>query len=320
LDFIDWLCTIIANDPSIDNILFLGDWFENRSNINVLTLIRSYQGMKKLNDIGLPIFFVVGNHDLYHRDNRSISSVLPFNEFNNVTVIDTPTRIEHIGNGILMCPFLFHDEYPQLVQYLDLETWWGHFEFKDFIVTGYNIVLQSGPDHKDFKGPTYIVSGHFHKRQAKDNTVYLGNTFPTSFSDAGDKDRGCMTYDHTTKEMFFYNWEECPQYIKTTLSNILDEKILMPPKSRVKCTMDIPLSFEESTAVHQTILEKHKLREFILEEPYEITSALSDTLSDINAEQIQLSNVDDLVLQMLNEIKSDHIDNNMLVQIYRELK
>jgi DNA repair exonuclease SbcCD nuclease subunit len=144
----------------------------------------SYLAAKKINDLGLPVFFVVGNHDLYHRHTREVHSVIPFQEFSNFRVIDSPTIIEEIHNKALFSPFLFHDEYAKMTGYLKLPFWAGHFEFKDFMVTGYGMKMPTGPDAMDFKGPKYIVSGHFHKRQHSDNIVYIGNTFPMDFGDA----------------------------------------------------------------------------------------------------------------------------------------
>jgi predicted MPP superfamily phosphohydrolase len=134
--FINWFCEQVRKDPDIDYVGFLGDWNENRSALNVATLNHSYQGAKMLDHLGLPIFFVIGNHDLYHRHTRDIHSVVPFNEFRNFTIIEEPTIIDKIEGRALFCPFLFHEEYPQLTKYLNIPFWAGHFEFKGYVVTG----------------------------------------------------------------------------------------------------------------------------------------------------------------------------------------
>lgn len=320
INFIGWFCDQVRADPEIDNIMFLGDWNENRSALNISTLNYSYKGAKMLNDLGLPVYFVIGNHDLYHRHTREIHSVIPFNEFENFVLIEEPTVIEDIGNGILMCPYLFHEEYPNLVKYANVPFWAGHFEFKGFEVTGYGMVMPTGPDPQNFEGPKYIVSGHFHKRQANLNVVYIGNAFPMDFGDAGDNNRGMMIYNHEDDKMSFENWDECPKYVKTTLTNILDGTVTLYPNSRVKCIVDVPISFEESTALRQSFTEKFKLREFTLEESHELRDALSQTESSIDWKEKELAGVDELVEQMLNEIDSGHIENQTLVEIYRGLK
>lgn len=320
LNFIDWFCDKVKSDPSIDHVMFLGDWFENRSALNISTINWSYKGAKKINELGLPIFFIIGNHDLYHKHTREIYSPVNFHEFSNFTIINEPTVIPEIGDGALLCPFLFHEEYPSLAKYLSLPTWWGHFEFRGFLVTGYNIVMPTGPDPDDFKEPKHIVSGHFHKRQAKNNVVYMGNTFPTSFSDADDFDRGMMIYDHRSDQMEFHNWDNCPKYVKTNLSSILENNVVLPLDSRVKCIIDVPITFEESTYLKQKFIEDKHLREFAMEESAEITEAFTNTQTDATNPDVKLSSVNDLVVQMLNDIKTDHIDNALLIKIYQDIK
>lgn len=321
LRFIDWFCEQVQSDPENDYIGFLGDWNENRSALNIATLNYSYKGAKKLNELGLPIFFVVGNHDLYHRHTREVHSVIPFNEFRNFILIEEPTIVEKIEGRALFAPFLFHEEYPALIKHLKIPFWAGHFEFRGFQVTGYSgIKMPTGPDPANFKGPKYIVSGHFHKRQANENVVYIGNAFPMDFGDAGDNGRGMMTYDHIKDEMLFKDWEDCPKYVKTTLTDLLDKTITLHPDTRVRCIADIPISFEESTHIRQHYTEKFNLREFEMEESQEIRQALSGTETNIDWEENKLAGVDELVQQMLREIESEHISNQMLIEIYQGLK
>jgi DNA repair exonuclease SbcCD nuclease subunit len=321
LKFIDWFCDQVKKDGKIDYVAFLGDWNENRSALNIATLNYSYQGAKKLDALGVPVYFVVGNHDLYQRHTRDVHSIIHFQEFKNFILIDQPTVVKSIENEALFVPYLFHDEYPSLTKYLSMPYWAGHFEFKGFEVTGYGMILPVGPDPKDFKGPKHIISGHFHKRQANDNVIYMGNAFPMDFGDAGDSGRGMMVFDHVKQEPVWTDWVECPMYIKTVLSDVLDGKIVLPTEARVKCLVDLGISFEESNYLRKHYTEKAKLREFVLEESPEITAAITDTeVKSVDMSKYdKLSTVDDLVRQMLTDVESDHIDNQMLIQIYTNL-
>lgn len=326
LNYIDWFCNRVQEN-NCQYVAFLGDWFESRSSVNIHTLHYSYKAAKKLNELGLPIFFVVGNHDLYYRNSREVYSVIHHNEFNNFTVIDKPLVVDNIEGKVLFCPYLFHEEYPSLAKYLTIPFWAGHFEFRGFIVTGYNVTMPTGPEAMDFRGPRYIVSGHFHKRQTKPGTniVYIGNTFPLDFSDAGDFERGMMIYDHLDNDMWFENWEECPKYIKTKLSTLVDtdkknrEKILLP-SSKISCLVDFSIDFDESKYLKEKFIEDYSLREFTFEESPEVRGALADTETDIDWNNENLQTVDELVLLMLNHINTDHIDNNLLVDLYKDIK
>lgn len=319
LRFIDWFCDYVKKDGKIDYIGFLGDWNENRSSLNIATLNYSYQGAKKLNDLGLPCYFVVGNHDLYHRNSREIHSAVHFQEFDNFIVIDQPKVIDEVEGKMLMVPYMFEEEYPQLTNYINVPFWAGHFEFKGFELNVYGQKMLTGADHTNFKGPKYIVSGHFHKRQWNDNVVYMGNAFPMDFSDAADKNRGLMIYDHVKQEMDFEDWADCPVYIKTTLSSLLDKSVTLVPEARVKVSIDIPISFEESNYLRKTFSEGYNLREFVMEDAIEIQQAITDTDSSVIADN-ELSSIDELVHLMLKEIESDHIDSQKLIDIYTKLE
>lgn len=322
LRYLDWFCEQVKENGS-DYVAFLGDWNENRSALNIATLNHSYLGAKKLNNLGLPVFFCVGNHDLFHRHTREIYSVVPFREFKNFVVVDNPIIIKEIADGVLFSPYMFHEEYPSLQEYKKIPFWAGHFEFQGFVVTGHNMKMPTGPRHHDFAGPKHIVSGHFHKRQAQDNIVYMGNTFPMDFGDAGDNARGMMVYDHTTDEMEFIDWKGGPQYVKTKLSAVVDGDVKIPMGARVRCLIDVPLSFEESTFLRAKFVEDRNLREFIMEESADITEAMTDTETGVTVDEdtdLGDGGVDELVVKMLQEIKSDHIDNEMLVAQYRAIQ
>lgn len=319
VDFIDWFIEQVQNEGDVDHILFLGDWHESRSAINVSTLNTSYYCADKLNRLGLPVYFVIGNHDLYYRHSREIHSVKHFAEFDNFHIIEQITYEPNIGNhGILLVPYIFHDEYAQLGQYMNIPFWAGHFEFQGFDITNHGTTMPTGPDPDDFAKPSYIISGHFHKRQMYKNIIYMGNTFPMDFNDADDPHRGMMFYDHQNDQLTVRDWPDCPKYIKTKLTDIVNQSVTLYPKSYVKCIVDVPISFEESTTLRQQLVKKYDLREFTLEESHEINQALSQTQFEWDEEQ-QLASVDEIVQQMLTEITTDQLDNEKLLTIYKNL-
>lgn len=318
LAFLDWFCDEVRADPSIDHVLFLGDWHENRSALNVSTINFSFEGANKLNELGLPVYFCVGNHDLFHRHTRDVYSTIMFQAFDNFVVINAPTLVTEIEGGALLAPFLFPDEYDDIKQYLDVPLWAGHFEFKDFIVTGYNVKMPTGPNPKEFKGPKHILCGHFHKRQTVGNITYVGNCFPMDFGDAGDVERGMAIITHKTHKLEFKNWDNCPQYVKANLTSLLDGSVVLPPNARVKCVVDVPISFEESNYIKDTYVGNFNLREFAMEESGELDEALTSTRIVGTAASMG-ETVDELVIKMLSAIKSDHISNDTLIEIYRGL-
>lgn len=335
LDYLEWFCDSVKSDSTIQYIGFLGDWFENRSALNISTLAYAYRGMQRLNELGLPIFFVVGNHDLYRRHTREIYSVIPFHEFSNVTIIDTPTVIPEIRGGALFCPYLFHDEYADIsTKYADIPFWAGHFEFKGFVVTGTRRKMETGPSHSMFSTQEAILSGHFHKRQSQDNIHYIGNTFPMDYGDlneGGESDvaRGLAIYDHVTHTLTYKDWDSCPRYRKSSLSTLLETipNFKIDPKTRISVDVDVPIMFEEGIALRAQFMADPNVREFTMEETYASNATVvdedeadNDTETDnVNLGAPKLETVDELVVKMLSRIEDEAIKCNTLIDIYNTL-
>jgi DNA repair exonuclease SbcCD nuclease subunit len=315
LKFIDWFCEQVSKDKSVDHVVFLGDWFEHRNAINVQTLNKAYEAMGKLNQLGLPIFFIVGNHDLYLRHLRSTHSVIFSEQFENFNVIDEPT----IVNDVLFLPFLFPQEYIEFNPAINkAKVIYGHLELQGFVVTGDTTVLDHGPDHTEFKNPKRIFTGHFHKRQIKDNVIYIGNTFPMDFSDTNDFDRGMMMYDYALDSVKFINWGDCPTYIKTSLSALLEDPAsILRSNAWVRCLADEDITLEESTKLRERFVTKYKLREFTFEEPSN-TELITDTDMDLSGLELESTNT--IVIKLLGRLPEDtKLNSNTLIDIYKSL-
>lgn len=321
VDHITWFCEQVKREkPS--HIGFLGDWFESRNAINTETSHYSYMGLKLLDSLNIPIIFVVGNHDLYRRHTRDVHSVSMFQELKNFTVVSQPTVIE----GCLFSPFLFDHEYPSLAEFNTLPAWFGHFEFQGFAITSYGTPLEHGPDHKMFSGPKKIFSGHFHKRQANDNVVYIGNAFPMDFGDAGDNARGCAFYTTSKDTVEFFDWDEAPSYEKVSLDDVLNDKWKPKPKMKVKCTLNTEIAYSQAQELKEALIKEHDLRDFILEENRELKQGLlegdSEKVDDIF--DADFNSVDELVVSQLEGAADDPLfketyDVSLLVKLYKDL-
>jgi DNA repair exonuclease SbcCD nuclease subunit len=316
-DYTTWFIKNVKKHKC-EAIVFLGDWFENRNSINISTLNSSYDCLKILDDLGLPIFFCIGNHDLYHRENRSLYSTYHFNSFKNVKIVDDP----YFEDNMAFFPYLFKQEYPdaaaQIVKKKPKYVF-GHFEFKNFVITGTDRRMEHGHDHKAFTGPEHVFSGHFHKRQATDNIIYTGNTFPTNYGDAWDDERGMCILDTVTTEVKFIDWLECPKFRKVKLSDVLNDTTLkFPEKCRVKCVIDTEISYSDAQSLKDEMLKSLNLREFTLEENI---IGKQEVLEGEEMQEIDLSSLNDAVIKMLETGITDMptIESSRLISIYSGL-
>jgi DNA repair exonuclease SbcCD nuclease subunit len=318
-EYIQWFVEQMRREKCTA-IAFLGDWFENRNAINVQTLNYSFRALKALDDLGLPIYFCVGNHDLYHRGNRENFSTFHFSQFKNVTLVNDFTFVDEM----LFAPFLFKDEYPKmatLVAERKPKYVLGHFEFRNFVVTGTDRRIEHGPDHTQFAGPKYIFSGHFHKRQVQDNIVYIGNTFPTNYGDAWDDERGMCILDAESANVEFINWEDCPKYRKVKLSDVLSGEIDLTTvqKCRVRCVVDVDIAYSDAQALKDEMVKTLGLREFSLEENL---AERKDMIAGQDGEiEFDFASLNEAVISMLKSgvTGTATIDPEKLVEIYSSL-
>jgi DNA repair exonuclease SbcCD nuclease subunit len=320
LDFIDWFCAL-AKAENATHIAFLGDWFESRNAINVRTLTASQEGARRLDALGLPVYFLVGNHDLYHRSNRNVYSTGPFSDLRNFVVVNEPMQLTP---ELFATPFLFKDEYPELAAAINSNKYvLGHFEFRNFVVTGADRRLDHGPDAEQFSGPKYLLTGHFHKRQVSKNVIYIGNAFPTTYGDAGDSERGAAILQTDTEDLTFVNYENAPLFYKTRLSQVLAGDVAFKDRSRVRCLLDADVGYSDVQALREEMMTNFSLREFSVEEDLQSKKdSLEAGLGDNDDDDLDLSSLDNTVRKLIIEGVSPTptIDPEILVTLYEELK
>lgn len=314
VDFVHWFCNNVREDGEITHVVFMGDWFENRNAVNVMTMTYAQHALEDLNSLGLPVYVIIGNHDLYHRENRKVFSTKIFEQYSNVTLINEPTVIEKM----LVCPFLFKNEYADLAKYSKLPYWLGHFEFRNFVITGTDRKMEHGPDHKLFSEPTYIFSGHYHKRQSIDNVVYIGNTFPMDYGDAWDDARGMCVLDTRNDDVSFTDWGACPKYRKVKLSDVLNGQIEFPEKCRVRCLIDMDIGYSEAQTLREEMIKSLGLREFSLEENI---AERKEAIAGEEMEDFDMGSLNDAVIKMLQTgiAGTTTINADKLIEIYGQL-
>lgn len=317
LDYMDWFCEKVKNDSSIDHVIFLGDYFEHRNAISGMTLNYAYEGAKKINDLVMPSFWLNGNHDCFTRTNRNVVNTKPFEALSNITMINDITVIDYLGKeGVVLAPYLFREEYPKLLNYIQYPYLFIHGEFKGFVVTGDTVVCEHGADHNSLKAFKRIASGHFHKKQTKDNLNYIGNTFATSYADVHDINKGMCTLEYTTNELVHINWEGCPYYGYLNLSDIIkDHKILNKTKASFKVQVDTDIEQSDLLKLRESLMKKYDLRELVFEE-MKLDIVDGDATLD---KELKMETVENIIKNKLRTVEMEDIDNEYLVKLYEAL-
>jgi DNA repair exonuclease SbcCD nuclease subunit len=308
-DFVDWFI-VEAKKEGCETCIFLGDWHHNRNSINLITLDTSMRCLEKLGAAFEQFFWFPGNHDLFYKDKRDIHSSAFGRHIPGVTVVDSVTTL----GDVTLVPWLVGDEWKTISQ-VKSKYMFGHFELPLFYM---NAMVQM-PDHGElqanhFKHQDYVFSGHFHKRQARDKIVYIGNAFPHNFSDTWDDDRGMMFMDWGGIPEYRV-WPDAPKFRSVKLSRLIDEKdTIMKSKMYLKVNLDIDISFEEANFIKETFVKEHDVREIsLIQDKDNLDAVLEDQVDS------KFESVDQIVTEQLVNIDSDQFDKKTLLDIYNSL-
>jgi len=308
-DFVDWFI-LEAQAAGCETCIFLGDWHHNRNSINLITLDTSIRCLEKLGAAFEQFYWFPGNHDLYYKDKRDVHSSAFGKHIPGVTVVDGVQTLD----DVTLVPWLIGDEWKDMKK-VKSKYVFGHFELPLFYM---NAMVQM-PDHgelqgTDFAGPDYVFSGHFHKRQAKDNIVYIGNAFPHNFADAWDDERGMMVLEWGGEPKYI-NWPDCPKFRTLKLSRLIDEKdSIMKSKMYLKVNMDINVSYEEANYIKETFMKDYDIREIsMIQEKISMDTVIDDTIDS------KFESVDQIVTEELIKINSEQFEQKMLLDIYNNL-
>jgi hypothetical protein len=165
------------------------------------------------------------------------------------------------------------------------------------------------------------MSGHFHMRQLNKNVVYIGNTFPTSYGDAGDSERGAALLTTEDEDLVFFNYEAAPLFYKTRLSQVLGGDVTFKDRSRVRCLLDVDVGYSEVQALREEMMKTFNLREFTVEEDLQAKKDAVAAGLELD-DDLDLSSLDGTVRRLIHEgvTPTATIDPNILIELYEELK
>lgn len=310
--FVKWFIEE-CKSKNVDTIIFMGDYFDNRNSVHLSTLNYGLSNLEFLNDSGIPVYFILGNHDLFYKEKRELSSVAIGRNLSNIQIIDEIT----FKDGVLFCPWLVGTEWKDVEKLSKKSSYiFGHFELPHFMM---NAMVEMS-DHGGLKAEHLqdvefmAFSGHFHKRQVKGKICYPGNPFPHNFSDVWDDDRG-MAIVEWGKTPEFIPFPYAPKYKTLNLSELLEDPMnYIDSYTYAKITNDLDLSYEEVQLIKETFQYNFSPRRFDISTQSKHTD---DSEYDSDSE---FMTIDQIVMEGLLSIDSLSIDKNILVELYKGLE
>ena len=193
-------------DSGITNVLILGDTFDRRKYVNFYALQRAKEMFfNRLAELNITVHMLAGNHDTYYKNTNDVNSPdLLLKEYNNITVIDSPTTIQVDGVDICMMPWICPDNYDDSISEMKNTTadlCMGHFEISGFAMYR-GMESHEGLDKAIFDKFDLVFSGHYHHRSDDGHIYYLGNPYELTWQDYNDT-RGFHLFDLETRKLQF---------------------------------------------------------------------------------------------------------------------
>jgi len=201
-----------CDENKIHTIIHLGDFFHDRKVLNTKSQFVAHQIAENLE--GIDTFLIIGNHDLYYKDNLVPTSLDVFKNYPDIHIIREVFEMQ--SDRMILCPW------GTIPEGFRSGYVFGHFEFSGFKMNS-NYLCQTGenPDSQ-FWRKFKVFSGHFHWPSINDHITYLGSAYPQTFHDV-DSPRGYYLFD--SGELTFIEYKSAPKFVKIQTNNINNEII-----------------------------------------------------------------------------------------------
>lgn len=283
-DVIDWIIDTYKGTT----LIFLGDWFNSRSSVNVNTSNIAYDKIKKLSNKFENVFMVVGNHDAYFKNSVKINSVNQYNDINNIHIISELTLLKTKNSSILLCPwgFDYNNISNQKYDYI-----MGHLEPSGINLNGEESRGKYGIDDINKLCKLSFI-GHYHVRKeygTQNGTMHcIGCPRQLDWGDYGNT-KGYHILNLVGEEIKFIKNNISPKYLKYFWSKLKRGKQKIKSldilNNYIKLVIDDKYDYEKMSKIID------KLKTF---NPIKIECDFLNSINDLNAlnSNIEIDNED----------------------------
>ncbi len=305
LDWADWIVSDLKKNK-IKDIFFLGDFFDNRTEISVHTIHIASKVLAKFKDFQL--FMIIGNHDAFYKNRSDVHSLGMVHGHDNIHVIEQNLDFTEYGKRFLFVPW--ENEIPdEKYDYI-----FGHFEIQSFKMNNFKVCDRGLLVADLMKRSNTIFSGHFHRRDSKkysDGSIhYIGSTYSMDFSDVGNT-KGYHILDVEDGSLTFIENTVSPKYKKILLSDIKKVKPEEIKGNIVKLVCDYELEDAKMEKV-KLYLSKCKPHRYIIE--YNTTE---ETIGDV--EKIDGLNISEMLTEFIEAMSLEEEKCKRVKELITEL-
>lgn len=226
-----------AKEKEAKYIFFLGDLFHERSNIDILNYLETFEVfmhhmITDAQDIDL--YLLVGNHDMYHKKKWRANSIKPLTAIPRCHIIESPTttiidgrRIDwlpHTDNPLESVTNFASEGKSLLFAHISIDGAFLNSVFgtrSDVIVEYDNEMIPVNSSL--FTSWEHVYMGHYHGAQKiGDNMEYIGSPLQLSFGEAFQK-KHILLLDLETLDVEYIENNFSPVHLMVTPEDIRDE-------------------------------------------------------------------------------------------------
>lgn len=198
LDALRWIFQT-AEDKGVEHVIFCGDLFHDRYNIDVLTYQKTYEVFKEFTDRNdFIVWLLIGNHDMFLAKEWTISSVIPLEGIPSVRVVNKPC-VENLG-GVPLAFMPYTADPISTLKAIDgssAKVLAGHCaldgaDLNPYARTKSEVLVENDGDmvpvdKSVFKNWEQVFLGHYHASQSIGNVEYIGSPLQLNFGEAFQK-------------------------------------------------------------------------------------------------------------------------------------
>lgn len=316
LDYLDYLFDYCYKNK-IDKVAILGDLLDKAYKIRNEVFISLFKKIEQARDNGIEFYFLLGNHDITSTLTNS-SLLETFERFGHL--INSPQTFDFDGVSINMVPYT-KDE--NLVLTVGADYLFTHLAISEFDYGGGRISeeAESFPISL-FSNYKKVFTGHFHKRQEKQNIQYIGSPYQLNFGDMGDTNKGFVVFDIETGKEEFIKYTMAPKFIKFTYDELWNklDKSELKEGSLSNCLVKV--------IVDKKVDKLSKLKTILYNYcgAIDIINEFENKKEDDNTDEIKVEmniSINNMIRDFISETKIQSefdISNSELLEKFDELK
>lgn len=287
-----------------------GDIFDVRKAITHKTMEFAREIVQMLDDAGITLHTVVGNHDMHFKNTLTPNaSTELLAKYHNVKVYDKPTTVDFDGCLIDLIPWMCEENTGEILEHIKTSSasfCVGHWELNGFYF--YKGMKSHGLEPDFLKTYKEVWSGHFHTISEAANVKYIGTPWTLTAGDENDP-RGFWMFDTETERMeFIPNNTTWHRRIHYPFKGKIDYKDFTNLSVRVIVT-----EVDKNLTKFESELEKvvHSLR---------VVSKIDNSVESDDSEEVEVQSLQTLMEEYINAIPDiTDSDREALIQYANQL-